>query len=297
MDARNTHGVSKGFTLIELLVVISIIALLLSILMPALNIVKQKARRILCMANQRNIALAWEAYTTENNGEIVNGYCDQDYMQSAGGQGCWVEPPQDKNGTYFGAETDNVPLEYRLNGLKKGLLYPYLETTDVFHCSGDLRFKKGVRAGSSLAKRIYRSYSIPDGIHANAEEDTKTYKVPKLVTRSAIKMSEIRHASNKYILIEEAYDSGPSPTINYNDASWDLGIDEVVFWDPLGIYHNDSCTIAFADAHVESYKFRDPLTIEYFANRKAYLDQYGSPPGGDNEDLRYFLKNWPGLPR
>ena len=47
-----------GFTLIELLVVISIIALLLSILMPALSRVKEQGRRVVCASEVRQAGLA-----------------------------------------------------------------------------------------------------------------------------------------------------------------------------------------------------------------------------------------------
>jgi len=57
-----------GFTLIELLVVISIIAMLMSILMPALGKVREAARATLCLTNVRRIALAGYMYTVENNG-------------------------------------------------------------------------------------------------------------------------------------------------------------------------------------------------------------------------------------
>lgn len=57
-----------GFTLIELLVVISIIALLLSILMPSLNKARTAARRVICMTNQKQIALASVAYSAANKG-------------------------------------------------------------------------------------------------------------------------------------------------------------------------------------------------------------------------------------
>ena len=55
----------KGFTLIELLVVISIIALLLAILMPALNMAKQKGRQVVCASHLRGIGLAVTAYLTD----------------------------------------------------------------------------------------------------------------------------------------------------------------------------------------------------------------------------------------
>lgn len=57
----------RGFTLIELLVVISIIALLLAILMPALSMVKEKAKSLLCRSNLRQISLAFVMYAMNND--------------------------------------------------------------------------------------------------------------------------------------------------------------------------------------------------------------------------------------
>ena len=57
----------KAFTLIELLVVISIIALLLSILMPGLQKAKQHALRVVCKTNLRSYGLAGTLYLVENN--------------------------------------------------------------------------------------------------------------------------------------------------------------------------------------------------------------------------------------
>ena len=61
---RSRH--SKGFTLIELLVVVSIIALLISILLPSLGKAKEMANRAHCAANLRGIAIANNVYAQDN---------------------------------------------------------------------------------------------------------------------------------------------------------------------------------------------------------------------------------------
>ena len=55
-------GVKVGFTLIELLVVISVIALLMGILLPALNRARELGRRAVCMSNMRRLAISMRLY-------------------------------------------------------------------------------------------------------------------------------------------------------------------------------------------------------------------------------------------
>jgi len=76
----------RGFTLIELLVVIAIIALLMAILMPALQRVKKQARAVACQSNLHEWALIFSMYTGDND-----GYFSNKKYSLAGGGGSWIE--------------------------------------------------------------------------------------------------------------------------------------------------------------------------------------------------------------
>ena len=78
IESRRRNG---GFTLVELLVVIGIIAILMSMLMPALSRAKGKAHRISCMNNIRQIGMAGTMYAGDHDGE---------YPRRAHLTNCWV---------------------------------------------------------------------------------------------------------------------------------------------------------------------------------------------------------------
>ena len=77
--SRTSSPRSRGFTLVELLVVIGIIAILISILLPALNRAREKARQVQCANNMRQIATAALMWANEHKGWMV-GHGERDRM-------------------------------------------------------------------------------------------------------------------------------------------------------------------------------------------------------------------------
>ncbi len=70
----------RAFTLIELLVVISIIALLMAILMPALQRVRKQAKHVLCRSNLKQWGLVWTMYAEDSSGKFPP-YLADDWMR------------------------------------------------------------------------------------------------------------------------------------------------------------------------------------------------------------------------
>jgi prepilin-type N-terminal cleavage/methylation domain-containing protein len=88
-----TGPLPQGFTLIELLVVVAIMALLLSVLLPALGRARSLARRAACQGSLRQIALAWQMYFEASQGRFLQGQNVNHYFGGWQGQGSSAARP------------------------------------------------------------------------------------------------------------------------------------------------------------------------------------------------------------
>lgn len=105
----------RAFTLIELLVVISIIAMLLAILMPALGKVKEQAKRVVCMSNVSQWSKIFGIYTADSQGAFMKGW----YGNAAEREGQWMYALAEYTGKKdhkiwccpFAANEDKCPID------------------------------------------------------------------------------------------------------------------------------------------------------------------------------------------
>lgn len=149
------HVKAAAFTLVELLVVIAIVAILASLLLPALSAAKGRAHRVGCINNHRQLLTTWTMYQSDNDGLLVgNKFETPDKITTVVTN--WVY------GTVHGPTFGFTNTE-SFTDPRRALFAMYMKTAETYRCPADrFVYKIGSRSYPKL-----RSYSLNDILNGN----------------------------------------------------------------------------------------------------------------------------------
>jgi len=279
----------NAFTLIELLVVVSIIALLVSIMMPALAKAREQAQRTVDLTHIRGMTTAWLLYADDSDDKLVSAHTMSMIPPTppgtvAGFQLNLADPRYtDKtwiarwnlNNDIAGNPSIDVATA-REAAILLGVLYPYVEDVGAYLCP------------TVTESTVKSSFSIFDAMNGHDWDGAGNLKGSKILKQ----LSEIPSPSERIVFDCEgrkgqdgAESWSPLDLMNHSlftVTQWPG------FWDGVQISHSTGTTISFADGHAEYHQWVDPRTIGDADD--SIPGTWPTAPNPDNDDAYWIAQ-------
>ena len=245
----------KGFTLIELLVVIAIIAILTSILLPALARAKERAQAILCLNNTKQLTLGWQLYADDFDGLLPYNLVMTEFGSRTNLN--WVN-----NVMTWDLSSDNTNTDTLTEA---GLGSFVSRATAIYRCPSDhaLSAPQSAAGWNGRIRSISMNAMIGDagdasasGVNVNNPGYVQFFKLTKIPQPAEIFVFLDEHPNT----IDDGYFLNKAPE-NAGGAYGGAGYSHAEWTDLPATYHNNATSFSFADGHSVLHRWMVTSTI------------------------------------